>query len=68
MNDCGIYITNRLQDKASFVQAGMGYQKLRCLDNGLVVEDDVQVDDSGTEADRVAVAAGPPLNPFEGVQ
>jgi hypothetical protein len=46
----------------------MGYQKLRCLDNGLVVEDDVQVDDSGTEADRVALAAGPPLNPFEGVQ
>jgi hypothetical protein len=68
MNDCGIYITNRLQDKASFVQAGVGYLKVRCVDHGLVVEDDIQVDDPGPEANSVTVATGPLLNSLKGVQ
>jgi hypothetical protein len=62
MHDSRVYITNGLQDKASFVHSGVRYHQVIGFENNILVKYDIQVKKPGTEAHGILFSAEFALN------
>ena len=62
MYDAGIYITNRLQDKASFMHSGMGNGQVGRFDDTVIIKYDVDIQNAGAEANGILFASCQPLD------
>ncbi len=57
MHNCWVYITNGLQDKASFVHARMGNHQLGRVQYEIVVKDDIQIQDTRAESNPTPLSS-----------
>jgi len=74
MHNRRVYITDGVQDKASFVHARMGNHQMGGIDHQIIKEYDIQIQYPGAESDGLAFAPDLGLNgpgfaqKFEGCQ